>query len=194
MTRRVALILTILLVATGTNALACGTSRGSRAAKAGRDPILSSYEKARRTLIGGSVTNVQKAANEIATAAHEAEEHAIAERSSDLANARDLTAARQAFAALSDEVIEYHETNGGDRLAVAYCGIEKTSSAARRAHRQSVCRSRQAALRRFCGRRCGADRPFHRPSSLIEGGDPMSRHHMFLCFGFAIAVLLLILL
>ena len=41
MTRKVALILTLLLVATGTNALACGTSRGSRAAKAGRDPILS---------------------------------------------------------------------------------------------------------------------------------------------------------
>lgn len=127
MIRKVALILTLLLVATGTNALACGTSRSSRAANAGRDPILSSYERARRALIDGSVTRVQKAANEIATAAHEAEEHAIAERSSDLANARDLTAARQAFAALSDEVIEYYETTGGDRLAVAYCDVEKKS-------------------------------------------------------------------
>ena len=127
MTRKVALILTLLLVATGTNALACGTSRGSRAATAGRDPILSSYERARRALIDGSVTNVQKAANEIATAAREAEEHAIAERSRYLANARDLAAARQAFAALSDEVIEYYDTNGGDRLAVAYCDIEKKS-------------------------------------------------------------------
>ena len=127
MTRKVALILTLLLVATGGTALACGTSRGSRAAKAGRDPILSSYERARRALIDGSVTRVQKAANEIATAAHDAEEHAIAERSSDLVNARDLTAARQAFAKLSDEVIQYYETNGGDRLAVAYCDIEKKS-------------------------------------------------------------------
>ena len=127
MTRKVALILTLLLLATGTNALACGTSRGSRAAKVGRDPILSSYERARRALIDGSVTKVQKAANGIATAAHEAGEHAIAERSSDLANARDLTAARQAFAALSDEVIPYYETNGGDRLAVAYCDMEKKS-------------------------------------------------------------------
>jgi hypothetical protein len=127
MTRKVTLILTILLLATGTNALACGTSRGSRAARAGRDPILSSYERARRALIDGSVTKAQKAANEIATAAHEAEEHAIAERSSDLSNTRDLTAARQAFAALSDEVIQYYETEGGDRLAVAYCDIEKKS-------------------------------------------------------------------
>lgn len=126
MTRKVALILTLLLVATGTNALACGTSR-SRAAKAGRDPILSSYERARRALIDGSVIKVQNAANEIATAAHDAEEHAIAERSADLANARDIAAARGAFAALSDEVIEYYETNSGDRLAVAYCDIEKKS-------------------------------------------------------------------
>ena len=127
MTRKVALILTLLLAATGTNALACGTSRGSRTATAGRDPILSSYERARRALLDGSVTRVQNAANQIAAAAHEAEEHAIAERSSDLANARDLTAARQAFAVLSDEVIEYYETTGGDRLAVAYCDVEKKS-------------------------------------------------------------------
>lgn len=125
MTRKVALILTLLLVATGTNALACGTSRSSRASTAGRDPILSSYERARRALIGGSVTKVQKAANEIATVAHQTAEHAIAERSADLANARDLAAARQAFAALSDEVIDYYETNGDDRVAVAYCEIEK---------------------------------------------------------------------
>lgn len=127
MTRKVALILTLLLVATGTNALACGTSRSSRASKAGRDPILSSYERARRALIDGSVTKAQTAANEIATAAHDAEEHAIAERSADLANTRDLAAARQAFAALSDEVIEYYETTGDDRLAIAYCDIEKKS-------------------------------------------------------------------
>ena len=126
MTRKVALILTLLLVATGTNALACGTSR-SRAATAGRDPILSSYERARRALIDGSVTKVQKAANEIATAAHDAEEHAIAERSADLANASDIAAARRVFAALSAEVIQFYETNGGDRLAIAYCDIEKKS-------------------------------------------------------------------
>jgi hypothetical protein len=127
MTRKVALILTLLLVATGTNALACGTSRSSRASKAGRDPILSSYERARRALIDGSVTKAQKAANEIATAAHDAEEHAIGERSADFANARDLAAARDAFAVLSDEVIQYYESEGGDRLAVAYCDIEKKS-------------------------------------------------------------------
>ncbi len=127
MTRKVAVILILLIIANGGTALACGTSRGSRAATAGRDPILSNYERARRGMIDGSVTKVQKAANEIATAAHEAEAHAIAERSSDLAKARDLAAARQAFAALSDEVIEYYETNGGDRLAVVYCDIEKKS-------------------------------------------------------------------
>ncbi|MHB0972417.1 MAG: hypothetical protein ACYC60_21935 [Thermoanaerobaculia bacterium] len=125
MTRKVALVLTLLLVATGTNALACGTSRSSRAVTAGRDPILSSYERARRALIDGSVAKVQKAANEIAAAAHEAEEHAIAERSADLRDARDLAAARQAFAALSDVVIQYYETSGGDRLGIAYCDIEK---------------------------------------------------------------------
>jgi hypothetical protein len=127
MTRKFALIVTLLLVATGTNALACGTSRSSRAALAGRDPILSSYERARRALLDGSVTKVQKAAIEIAAAAHEAEEHAIAERSADLGDARDLATARQAFAALSNEVIPYYETEGGDRLAVAYCDIEKKS-------------------------------------------------------------------
>ena len=127
MTREVALILSLVLAAAGSNALACGTSTDSRAAKAGRDPILASYERARRALIDGSVTRVQKAANEIATAAHEAEEHAIAERSSELRDARDLAAARQAFAALSGVVIQYYETEGGDRLAVAYCDIEKKS-------------------------------------------------------------------
>lgn len=127
MTRTVALIFILLAIANGGTALACGTRRSSRTATAGRDPILSSYETARRALIDGSVTRVQKAANQIATAAHEAEEHAIAERSSDLFTARDLTAARQAFAALSDEVIEYYETTGVDRVAIAYCDVEKKS-------------------------------------------------------------------
>lgn len=127
MTRKFALIFSLLLIAAGGTALGCGTGRRSTDARAGRDPILSSYESARRALIDGSVPKMQKAANDIATAAHEAEEHAIAERSSELATARDLTAARLAFAALSDEVIDYYRTTGDDRLAVAYCDVEKKS-------------------------------------------------------------------
>lgn len=128
MTRKLALILTLLLLATGGTAFGCGTSRASKSATTTAvDPILMKYEQARLALIAASVPDAQTAAKEIRTAADRAGQNAVAERSAELQDARDLATAREAFAALSDEVIKYHETRSGDQLATAYCAMEKKS-------------------------------------------------------------------
>ena len=128
MMRKVVLFLILVLVATATTALACGTNRRSRAApRSSSDPILLTYEKARLALITGSVADAERAASEIACAANSASEHAIFARAEEMNNAKDLVAARQGFAALSDEVIKYYEKSGSDQLAIAYCAMEKKS-------------------------------------------------------------------
>jgi hypothetical protein len=128
MIRKVVLLLVLVLVATATTALACGTTRRARAAMTSpSDPILLTYEKARLALITGSVADAEKAASEIASAASSAGENAIFARAEEMRNATDLVAARQGFAALSDEVIKYYEKSGGDQLAIAYCAMEKKS-------------------------------------------------------------------
>ena len=89
------------------------------------DAIFTRYEEARQALLGGSIPAVQKAAQALATTA--AKQPAIAQKANALAKAADLTAARTAFAALSDEVIKYHSTVKGERPVVAYCSMVKKS-------------------------------------------------------------------
>ncbi len=130
MTRKLVWIsLTTLLLALGTSALACGTTSRTRHVmhEAEADPVLQAYEDARLALIENSVAGVRAAARAIVMAAHEADLHTIAVRAAVLEEANDLAAARQAFSALSDEVIQYHATRGDDGLVAAYCAMEQKS-------------------------------------------------------------------
>lgn len=97
------------------------------ATMAGTDHIFMSYEEARQALIKGSIADVQKAAKHIAVSAHSADQHKISEKAAALEKAKDLKAARLAFATLSDEVIKYRETRCCERPAVTYCSMEKKS-------------------------------------------------------------------
>jgi len=89
--------------------------------------IYSSYESARQALIRTSLPEVQASARQLAAAARAEKQPAIAAKAGALASAKDIAAARSAFAALSDEVIKVRARTPGDRLAVAYCSMEKKS-------------------------------------------------------------------
>jgi len=93
----------------------------------GSDAVFTSYEGGRQALIKGSIPDIQKSAKAIAVAADAARQPAIKAKATALGRSEDLNAARQAFAALSDEVIKYRETRGGAKPVVAYCSMEKKS-------------------------------------------------------------------
>lgn len=99
----------------------------SNALAADSDPVFTSYEAGRQALIKGSISDIRKSAKGIAVAADAARQPAIKEKATVLGRSEDLKSARIAFAAISDEVIRYRETRGGDRPIVAYCPMEKKS-------------------------------------------------------------------
>jgi len=94
---------------------------------AAQTKIYGAYENARQALLGASVSGVTKAAAALATAARAEKQTAIADRAAALAQARDLGAARSAFAALSDEMIKFRAGRSGERPVVVYCSMEKKS-------------------------------------------------------------------
>lgn len=92
-----------------------------------QDPIFKNYEDARQAMIKASIPDIQKSAKQIVVAAHNAGEHAIAEKAAALEETGDLAAARKAFSDLSDAVIKYRDTRCCAKPAVAYCSMEKKS-------------------------------------------------------------------
>lgn len=89
--------------------------------------IYASYETTRQALIKTSVAEVQAGAKQIAIAARAEKQVAIAAKADALAKVADLAAARNAFAALSDEMINFRASDKGDRPIVVYCPMEKKS-------------------------------------------------------------------
>lgn len=128
MTRMLALIFSLLYIANAATALGCGRSpRPAAPAAATSSPILLNYENARLSLIDGSLADVQVAAKRITNAADRAGQRSLGDDAANLADARDLAAARRAFATLSEKVIDYHRTHPAEGVAVAYCSLEKKS-------------------------------------------------------------------
>ena len=70
---------------------------------------------------------MQSSAKQLAATARAEKQSAVAAKADALATAKDMAAARAAFAALSDEMIKFRASAGGDRPAVAYCSMEKKS-------------------------------------------------------------------
>jgi|UPI000472E3B0 Protein of unknown function (DUF3347). len=89
--------------------------------------IYTSYETTRQALIKTSVADVQAGAKQVAVAARVEKQVAIAAKADALAEVADLAAARNAFAALSDEMIKFRASDKGDRPIVVYCPMEKKS-------------------------------------------------------------------
>src|SRR5512144_3068682 len=97
------------------------------AAIASTNPVFTQYESARQALLKESVADVQKAATQLTTAAHGAGQHALAAKSAELEKAANITKAREAFGALSEEVIKYRASVSGEKPVVAYCSMAKKS-------------------------------------------------------------------
>ncbi len=97
------------------------------AASAAQQPLFARYEAVRQGLLKESIPEVQSSAKTLARAARGAKQAAIAERAEALAKTANIKDARNAFAALSDEMIKFRNSQSGDRPAVAYCTMEKKS-------------------------------------------------------------------
>ena len=89
--------------------------------------LFTNYENARQALIKTSLPDVQSSAKQLATAARTEKQPSVAAKADALATAKDIAAARAAFAALSDEMIKFRASASGNRPAVAYCSMEKKS-------------------------------------------------------------------
>jgi len=89
--------------------------------------LFGNYESARQALIKTSLPDVQSSAKRLAVVARTEKQQAIAAKADALATAKDIAAARTAFAALSDEMIKFRAGATGDRPAVVYCSMEKKS-------------------------------------------------------------------
>ena len=88
-----------------------------------QDPVFASYEQVRQALLHDSIAEAKSAAGPLASAKNTK----IAQHAASLQKASDLAAARQAFAALSNEVIKYRDAQAGERPVVAYCPMVKQS-------------------------------------------------------------------
>ena len=91
--------------------------------------ITSPYLKVQVALAGDSIKGVSEAAEEImaAAAALGDDGNGLADAAGALAVAGDIEAARKAFGALSDALIEYADSVGIGELKVAYCPMADRS-------------------------------------------------------------------
>jgi hypothetical protein len=96
-------------------------------ASAGQPSLFDRYETVRQALLSGSLDDIQRTANDLADTASASRQKRIAERASALATAADLKSARDSFAMLSEEVIDYRDGRSGPRPVVVYCSMEKKS-------------------------------------------------------------------
>lgn len=97
------------------------------AASAGQPSLFDRYEAVRHALLSGSLEDIHRTANDLADTASAVRQKRIAERAAALATAADLKSARDSFAMLSDEVIDYRDGRSGPRPVVVYCSMEKKS-------------------------------------------------------------------
>lgn len=97
------------------------------ARRAAQDPIFVTYEQGRQALIQGSLPRVKGAAAALGQAARDVRQAKLAELATTLERAADLGAAREVFAALSDEAIRYRSSARDPRPNVVWCAMEKKS-------------------------------------------------------------------
>ena len=89
--------------------------------------LFTQYEAARQGLLKSSLKDVQTSAKALSAAATAEKNETVAKAADAVANSADLAKAREAFAALSDELIKLRADAKGDRPAVAYCPMVRKS-------------------------------------------------------------------
>ena len=83
--------------------------------------LFSKYEAVRQGLLNQKIGDVQTSARELAAAATEAKNAEVAKAAEGVAEAKDIKAARVAFATLSDEMIKVRNSATGERPMIGYC-------------------------------------------------------------------------
>lgn len=87
--------------------------------------LFSKYEAVRKGLLKNSLKDVQTSAKALSTVATEAKNDVIAKAADNVAASADLDKAREAFGALSDEMVKFRAAADGDKPGVAYCPMAK---------------------------------------------------------------------
>ena len=107
--------------------LILGTLFFALTASAAQTKLFDKYESVRQALLKGSVSDVQRTAGDLSAAATAERQNAVADRARDLSAVKTLKAARDSFAALSEQMIRFRDTQTGERPVVVYCAMEKKS-------------------------------------------------------------------
>lgn len=89
--------------------------------------LFTKYETVRQGLLKNSLQDAQKSATRLSSDAKKANEAEIAKAADAVAKSDDLKKAREAFGALSDEMIKLRANATGDVPAIAYCPMAKKS-------------------------------------------------------------------
>lgn len=89
--------------------------------------LFTRYEAVRQALLAQKLTDVQKTATALADAAKKDKNAEVAKTAAEVAKAADLKAARTAFAALSDELIEVRNAAKGERPMIGFCPMVNKS-------------------------------------------------------------------
>jgi hypothetical protein len=97
------------------------------AAGAPSEKLAGKYEAVRQALIKGSLADAQSGARQLAAAARDEKQPTIADRANAVAGASTIKAARQSFAALSDELIKARGSEPNNGSVIMYCSMYKAS-------------------------------------------------------------------
>jgi hypothetical protein len=96
-------------------------------ASAAPTKLFDKYESVRQALLRASVSDVQRAAGDLSAAATAERQSAVAQRARELSAVTTLKTARDSFAALSEQMIRFRDSQTGERPVVVYCAMEKKS-------------------------------------------------------------------
>lgn len=89
--------------------------------------LFTKYEAVRQGLLTQKLADVQSSAKELAAAATEAKNADVTATAESVSAAKDLTSARNAFAALSDQMIKVRNAANGERPMIGFCPMVNKS-------------------------------------------------------------------
>ena len=89
--------------------------------------LFEKYESVRQGLLKQKLADVQSSAKELATAATDAKNAGVTATAEAVAAAKDLKSARNAFAALSDQMIKVRNAAKGERPMIGFCPMVNKS-------------------------------------------------------------------
>ncbi len=90
-------------------------------------PLFAKYETVRQGLLNQKLADVQSSAKELAAEATKVKNADVTATAEAVAAAKDLKSARNAFAALSDQMIKVRNATEGERPMIGFCPMVNKS-------------------------------------------------------------------